>query len=121
MPIVDITAVHGTQGNFGSGLAQAAADAIGNAIGAAPGTLWVRLHVLAEGSYAENNMKAEDTPRPVFVSMLSAAPPSGPALQEQARAIGQAVASVIGFPASLVHVEYAPAARGRLVVGGNPV
>ena len=58
---------------------------------------------------------------PVFVTVTRRALPERAALGREAAALGQAVARAVGRPAERVHVEYAPAAGGRIAFGGTLV
>lgn len=117
MPIVDVEVVMGA----GSGaLPEAAlvANTLGAVLGSAPGRTWVRLRSLDAACYAENGVAA---PAPVFVTVLLATLPDPAAMDAQVAALTQAVAALFGRAADNVHVEYAPAAAGRMAFGGKPV
>jgi phenylpyruvate tautomerase PptA (4-oxalocrotonate tautomerase family) len=117
MPLVDVEVIGSVAAR--ESLATALADALGNAFGSPAGHTWVRLRCLPGGNYAENGVPAADTPAPVFVTVTTAAPPRGSALREEARRVAEAVAQVSGRPLERVHVEYAPAAAGRMAFGGT--
>ena len=121
MPVVDIQFVLPAGRDLPEGTAAALAQALGQAMSAAPGTLWLRLHTLPASRYAENGPAAEDAELPVFVTMLQARPATGPALQAEATAVAQAVARTIGLPRTKVHIEYAPPGAGRVAFGGQLV
>ena len=121
MPIVDVEIVVTPKGLVEAGLAQALADAAGRALGSHAGQTWVRLHLLAREHYAENESSLAATALPVFVTVLKRALP-GPAemTAEIARLTGS-IADALGCNRTCVHVEYAPAASGRLSFGGKLV
>ncbi len=116
MPIVDVEIVAATPPTAG---AAALADALGAALGCAPGRAWVRLRHLAADAYAENaSAAAPTTELPVFVTVLHARPPTGAGLDAEIGVITRTVAAWAGRPVERVHVQYAPAAAGRQAFGG---
>jgi len=115
MPIVDVDIVEGT---IASKSTQALADAIGKAFGADPGRVWVRARSLPAAAYAENDQQA---PQPVFVTITASKPPEGQELRRIIATIVADVAHITGRNAEHVHVEFAPAARGRIAFGGRLV
>lgn len=112
MPILDVEIVTDTAP--AAGLAGSIAQAAAEVLGAAPGTLWVRLRHLAPAMYAEN---APANPAPVFVSVLKRAAPDD-AAGEHFR-LAAALAAVIGVAADSVHITYEPPAAGRQSFGGK--
>ena len=121
MPIVDVELVAGASGVVVPGLAQSLADAVGRTFQSPPGQTWVRLRVLERDHYAENESCLETTDLPVFVRVLKRAVPEGAKLAGEIMELASAIAEITGRPVSCVHVEYAPAARGRLGFGGQLV
>ena len=115
MPIIDIEIVEAA---IDPRTTQALADALGQAFAAAPGKVWVRTRILPAGQYAENGTQA---PAPVFVTVTASAPPEGAQLRERIGQIVEVVARLTHRPAENVHVEFAPAARGRIAFGGRLV
>ena len=117
MPIVDVEIVGAAPRAAG---VAALADALGAALGCAPGRAWVRLRHLAADGYAENATPAPDGAAdfPVFVTVLHARPPAGATLDAEVGAITRAVAAWAGRSAERVHVLYAPAGMGRQAFGG---
>ena len=101
-------------------LVQSLADAIGRALKSPSGQTWVRLHSLGRSEYAENRATVGTDELPVFVTVLKWQP-LGAELQAEAAALTQAIAQVVRRPAGCVHVEYAPAATGRVSFGGKLV
>ena len=92
------------------------ARAIGKAIGAADGTVWVTLTQRPVGDYAENGPPLQ--PLPVFVRVLARGEdPSTRATWAQA--IGGAVATTLERPPDRVHVIFEPDADGRVFFGGQ--
>ncbi len=114
MPIVDVTLIG--EAPAGPELAAGLAQAIGQALGAAEATVWVTLHRLAAGDYAENGPLPE--PLPVFVRVLAHGDDS-PARAAKAVAIAAAVASRLGLPVERVHVLFEHDAGGRVYFGGK--
>ena len=121
MPIVDIELVCASKAEFGAVSATAAADAVGDALGCAPGRAWVRLRCLDRDGYAENRTDVGPSELPVFVTVLLATLPPPAELASHCRVLTQAVAAAVGRPADRVHVQYAPAGAGRQAFGGELV
>jgi hypothetical protein len=117
MPILDVLLV---ADSVPPGLAQAAADAAGGVLNAAPGRVWVRVQALPVAHYAENGVAAPE-PSPAFVTVLHARPPEGAARSGEARALAEALAPVLQRPPERVHIEYAAAGAGRIAFGGRLV
>lgn len=115
MPIADIEIVEGA---IDSRLSQALADALGRAFEAGPGKVWVRVRGLPAAGYAENESRAAT---PVFVTITARELPEGALLARRIAAIVDAVAHATGRPRDDVHVEFRPAARGRIAFGGKLV
>jgi phenylpyruvate tautomerase PptA (4-oxalocrotonate tautomerase family) len=117
MPVVDVQLVLAAGELVPEGAAQRLANAVARVLQAPPGRVWVRVTVLPEGCYAENDTPA--APRPVFVRVLHAdAPPSSHAATEAA-ALAHAVAECLTRDPENVHIEYAPPGRGRVAFGGK--
>jgi phenylpyruvate tautomerase PptA (4-oxalocrotonate tautomerase family) len=106
---------------MGPDVAQALADAIGRALKSPPGQTWVRVASLARDRYAENEATVDAAQLPVFVTILKKQIPPRAELAGEVTTLTEAVALVVGRPATCVHVEYAPAAAGRLAFGGTLV
>ncbi|MBW8846371.1 MAG: hypothetical protein JF607_15515 [Burkholderiales bacterium] len=119
MPVVDVCWVGGLPPD-GDAFASRLADVLGDALQLAPGRVWVRLQPLPAEQYAENGGPLQGA-LPIFVTLLHARPPSGPALAAEVAALTAAMARVSGRPADRVHLEYAPAGAGRLAFGGRLV
>ena len=115
MPIVDVEIVEGA---IAGKTTRALADAIGKAFGADPGRVWVRARSLPAAAYAENGREA---PQPVFVTITASRPPQGQELRRIIAIIVEDVARITRREAEHVHVEFAPAARGRIAFGGRLV
>ena len=116
MPIIDIDIVEGT---IAGKTTQALADAIGKAFGADSGRVWVRARSLPAAAYAENGRR--DAPQPVFVTITASRPPQGQELRRIIAIIVEDVARITKRDAEHVHVEFAPAAKGRIAFGGRLV
>jgi phenylpyruvate tautomerase PptA (4-oxalocrotonate tautomerase family) len=121
MPIVTVELVVDAGIALEQDLAQSLADAIGRALKSPSGQTWVRLRSLGRSEYAENEASVGSDDLPVFVTVLKRQVPLGAELQAEAAALTQATAQVVRRPASCVHVEYAPAAAGRVSFGGKLV
>lgn len=119
MPILDVHWVGALPADAAE-LASQLADAAGDALGAAPGRVWVRLHPLQADHYAENGGPVQGA-LPLFVTLLHARPPTGTALQAEIASLTAALARASGRPAERVHLEYAPAGAGRMAFGGRLV
>jgi phenylpyruvate tautomerase PptA (4-oxalocrotonate tautomerase family) len=118
MPIVTVEVVASGNDAMEHDIAQLLADAIGHALKSPPGQTWVRIRSLARNQYAENESFLDAAELPVFVTILKRHSPRRAELEGEVTAVTRAVAQVIGRPATCVHVEYAPAAAGRLSFGG---
>ncbi len=121
MPVVTVEIVADADHALEHDLAQALADAVGRTLNSLPGQTWVRLRALGRDCYAENESPVDSAEMPVFVTVLERQPPSGAEQQAEITALTRAIAHVTGRPAARVHVEYAPAAAGRVSFGGKLV
>ncbi|MEO8344645.1 MAG: hypothetical protein ABI607_03020 [Betaproteobacteria bacterium] len=121
MPIVTIEVVAPADSAAVPGLAQLLADAVGLVINSPPGQTWVRVRAVPLAQYAENLTTPDPANLPVFVTILKRHPPQGAELELEVTALTRAVAKVIVRPSHCVHIEYAPAALGRLSFGGTLV
>ena len=121
MPIVTVEVVSGAREVLADGLAQLLADAVGRALKSPAGQTWVRLRSLPPEHYAENETLPETDALPIFVTILKRQPPEGAYLENEISALTRAVADLMARPESCVHIEYAPAALGRLSFGGRLV
>lgn len=121
MPIVTVELVADPDRPLEHNLTQALADAIGRVLNSPRGHTWVRLRSLQRNEYAENDALVDAAELPVFVTVLERQVAAGTVLQGEVTALTEAVAHVLGRPATCVHVEYAPAAAGRISFGGRLV
>jgi len=119
MPILDVTLVLDDGASPAPDLAQRLADAAGRHFGAVPGTVWVSVHALPAASYAENGAATANTPRPVFVRLLQAAAGDPAGRADEAAALTQRLAQVLGRDPDCVHLLFEPAAAGRIAFGGR--
>ena len=103
------------------GLAQALADVAGRTFQSAPGQTWVRLRTLSQSQYAENEASVEATELPVFVNVLKRQVPPKTELEREIAALAKAIAKMTGRSVARIHIQYAPAAVGRLSFGGKIV
>jgi phenylpyruvate tautomerase PptA (4-oxalocrotonate tautomerase family) len=118
MPIVTVEVVAGTDDAMADDIAQLLADAIGRALESPPGQTWVRVRSVARDQYAENDAPLDAAQLPVFVTILKKQTSERAKLEAEVLALTLAIAKVVGRPAACVHLEYAPAATGRLAFGG---
>jgi len=121
MPIVTVEVVADADRLLEHSLPQSLADAVGRVLNSPPGQTWIRLRSLRRDEYAENEALVDSAELPVFVTVLERQPPAGAVLQAEVTALTHAIAHVIGRSATCVHVEYAPAAAGRVAFGGKMV
>jgi phenylpyruvate tautomerase PptA (4-oxalocrotonate tautomerase family) len=121
MPILTVEIVGDGPSPGKPSLAQSIADAVANVIGCGPGQTWVRVHWLQRENYAENDAVMSGRELPVFVRILMRSALVEDALEAQASALTHAIAGVVDRPANLVHLEYEPAAAGRVSFGGTLV
>lgn len=119
MPIVDVELVQPPSAPIDDGLAGRIADALAAALAIPAGRLWVRLRVLASSNYAENETSLAIEEVPVFATVLLSDHPPPEALERHAMAVATALSETTGRPRDRVHVEYAPAGRGRIAFGGR--
>jgi len=115
MPIVDIEIVGGVA--EGRDATSRLAFALGQALGAPAGSVWVRLRHIDPSTYAENG--PAPCPLPVFVRVLARGD-GGANRATTARLIADAVAADCGRPRERVHVIFEPDAQGRVYFGGAP-
>ena len=118
MPIVDIAIVVRAGEVVQKDAAHALANFIAGPLNASPGKVWVRLQLLPEELYAENGEEGEN-PSPVFVNVLHADLKPQDQLEREASALAQAIGTCLARSADHVHIEYAPAGRGRIAFGGR--
>ena len=121
MPIVTVEVVADVDHALEPRLAQSLADTVGRALNSPAGQTWVRIRSLGRDQYAENESLVEAGGMPVFVTVLERLPPSGAELPAEVATLTQAIAQVVGRPAACVHIEYVPAAVGRVSFGGKLV
>jgi len=118
MPILDIEIVSDRGEPLPAETTQALADQLGLAFGAEAGRVWVKVRTLPREQYAENGGGA---PMPVFVTVTASTAPTGEELKSRIGAITDAVAHITDRPRDNIHVEFLPAARGRIAFGGRLV
>ena len=121
MPIVTVELVVDPDHALEHNLTQSLADAIGRVVNSPPGQVWVRLRSLGRDEYAENEASVDAAEMPVFVTILERQPSAAAELQTEVTALTDAIAQAIGRPAACVHIEYSPAAVGRVSFGGKLV
>lgn len=113
MPILDVEIV----GTAVPDAARKVADAAAVVFEAAPGTVWVKVHLIDAGLYAENGQVRP--PSPVFVRVLKRCAPADAGREHWA--LARAVGAALGVPHEKVHLTYEPPAIGRQSFGGNLV
>jgi phenylpyruvate tautomerase PptA (4-oxalocrotonate tautomerase family) len=118
MPIFDVRIVT-EEGARLPGLAQRLADALGRALGSPPGRVWVRIARIDAGDYAENEASVAGVELPVFLTILHADPPEGEARSREVLLFARAASDALGLSVDRIHIEYAPAGRGRVAFGGK--
>ena len=118
MPIIDVAIVVREGEVVQEGTARALANCVAGVLGAGPGRVWVRLQLLPPESYAENGPE-EERAYPVFVRVLHADLGPQEHLEREASALAQAVGTCLTRSPGSVHIEYAPAGRGRVAFGGH--
>jgi phenylpyruvate tautomerase PptA (4-oxalocrotonate tautomerase family) len=118
MPILDIEIVSDRTERIRGAMTQALADELGGIFGAEAGRVWVKVRTLPQEQYAENGGSAA---MPVFVAVTVSALPEGDALHARVSLLTDAVARITRRPRENVHVEFQPAARGRIAFGGRLV
>ena len=121
MPIIDIQIIVDRDETLPEDLAAGLANRLGQALGLAPGRLWLRLQTLPSARYAENAAAPALAALPVFVTVMHAQALQGGALQAEVLALTQAIATTLGRPGAQVHIEYAPPGAGRVAFGGTLV
>jgi phenylpyruvate tautomerase PptA (4-oxalocrotonate tautomerase family) len=119
MPIVDVTIVVGRDERVAAGLTQTLADAVGRVLNSSPGQTWVRLHLLGQDRYAENQSTLSSADFPIFVVVLTWELPDQTQLVDAIAKLTDAISEATGRPSDRVHVEYAPSAVGRVAFGGK--
>ena len=117
MPILDVEIVTGEP--LDTAVAAELADAAGQVFASPPAGPWVRVRPLPSHLYSENAVRTPDGPRPVFVTVLKAQRPTGAALDDEVRALTEAVARICRRAPEEVHVLYEPDGAGRIAFGGR--
>jgi len=118
MPILNVEIVARPDEYLSPKLATELANRTGEIFGSAPGSTWVKVHLIARENYAENSSVSEDI-YPVFMSVLKAKLPSPDSLQAEVSKLTAAIAQVCGRPQENVHIVYLPAGAGRVAFGGK--
>lgn len=119
MPIVTIECVVNDDfEKYGLSCTQQLADRLGVVFGSEPGTTWVKLKYLAQSNYAENDVTANNSMKPTFVSVLLRALPGEYTLERMAQNISTEVSDVLDRPAENTHVFFEPEGVGRVAFGG---
>ena len=119
MPILSIEIVQESNETVNPSWAQRIADAAGAVFVTDPGRTWVRLHKLDSTHYAEQGVNPNQTPRPVFVSVLQAKTPELGRKRELASELARCIGVLCGRPSELVHVLWLPEGINRIAFGGT--
>jgi hypothetical protein len=119
MPIIDVTLVLPRGAVVPTDATHQLANALGVALNAAPGHVWVRLHALNADNYAENESRMDEAELPVFVTVLHAHWPTPELMSKEVEDLVAAVATCLGRPPERVHIEYAFAGAGRWHLAAN--
>ncbi len=117
MPLVEVELVRDEP--TPAGLAGALADGIGAVLGAAVGSTWVRVRLLARRLYGESGGALDASTRPVFVTITAHQRPPPADLEAVAGRVTAVVAELTDHPARNVHVIFAPDGAGRIAFGGR--
>ena len=119
MPIlrVEIISAAGEKKNIN--LATIIADKAGDIFDSKPGGTWVSVKRVMAEDYAENGGGPPNDVRPVFVEILLAQIPDQDEMQRQVILLTDTIAEVCDRPPENVHIQYLPAARGRMAFGGR--
>lgn len=119
MPLLEVEIVAENEKHFGPDLPQQIADGVGHFFGSEPGHTWVKLTILPRERYAENDTSSENTPLPIFVSILRATLPDPTEMEQEIGGITRTIAAICNRPTENVHVLYLPQAIDRLAFGGK--
>lgn len=117
MPIVDVELVAADA--VDRELAKKLADMAGEVFGSPPAGTWVRVRLLPQYLYAENDTAEPAGWRSVFVTVRKAQRPTGAALEAEVRALTAGIAQVCNRPVESIHILYEPDALGRIAFGGS--
>ena len=118
MPIIDIEMVLKPNETPHDNMASVLATELGKIFKSPRGTTWVKLHTLAEGHYAENDVQHNDV-YPVFVKVIKSKSPDVKGIQREANKITSVVAKICNRPSDNVHVIYEAEGKGRVAFGGR--
>lgn len=120
MPILKVEIVESPGWSRPRNLARRVADAVAEALGATPQSVWVRVSAITADDYAENGGVPADA-APVFVTIIEKEPPHGAALVAEVAALTNAVASACARTEGDIHLVYEPPGRDRVAFGGRLV
>jgi phenylpyruvate tautomerase PptA (4-oxalocrotonate tautomerase family) len=121
MPIIDVSIVVAPGQAVAADLAQSLANSVGRALALPPAQAWVRLHVMPQDRYAENDTVLSPSELPVFAVVLTRQPPDDLQLPTSITKLTHAISEATGRAPASVHIEFAPSARGRASFGGKLV
>jgi hypothetical protein len=114
MPLLEVEIVAENEKDFAPDLPQKIADSVGHFLGSEPGHTWVKLLILP-------NTSSENTPFPIFVSILRATLPVPAEMDREIQGLTRTIGAICNRPTENVHILYLPQASGRLAFGGRLV
>lgn len=120
MPLVEIEVIN-SSGGLEPDLPGRLADALDEALGARPGSTWVRLRALERSSYGESGGPIPEDLCPVFVHLLLARQDEAGEVGLMLERVTRAVAGTLHHRAENVHVVLSPDGAGRVAFGGRLV
>jgi len=120
MPILEVEIVVQPGEALMPDLAARLADAAAAVFGSPARGTWVRLKVLDQVQYAENDMAAGPPVYPIFVSVLKSRI-HRKTLAGEAERLADLISRVCGRPKENVHNLYLPESDGRMAFGGKLV
>lgn len=120
MPILNVEIVTRPDEQLSPQLATELADRTGEIFGSVAGTTWVKVILISNEYYAENDSTSENI-YPVFVSVLKVKIPSLESMQAEVAKLTEVIAQICGRPKENIHILYMPEAAGRVAFGGKMV
>ncbi|MBK6506550.1 MAG: hypothetical protein IPG02_13005 [Ignavibacteria bacterium] len=118
MPILSVEIVTRPDEQLRPELAAELSDRTGEVFGSAPGTTWVKVVLIPEEHYSENDCTSGSI-HPVFVSVLKEKLPSPESMQAEVAKLTEVIAQICARPLENVHIIYLPEAAGRIAFGGK--
>ena len=115
MPLLEVWVVEDPRQALPAGAAQALADAVGPALGSAPGHTWVRLQRVAAADYAEQQAAVAGAPVFIELGLRGLVDDAAELLQRLTPLAAQA----LGRAPEWVHLRLLPPLGGRQAFGGR--